>query len=63
MHTLLISGHSLKEIRHYSLRQVQGFVELIHAREKLDNALRVTLMRAAYHLDGKKWKSFMRGLE
>ena len=56
-------GHTLAEIRGYTLRQAQGFLDLgfDFQRLTLKNASNAT--RAAYHADKAAYRKFMKSLD
>lgn len=56
-------GHSLRDIREYTLRQVQGFVKLGKQYEQMREVGLGSMMRAGFHATAKQWKEMLKELD
>lgn len=56
---LIAAGHTLSDIKEYSVKQIQKFSELFRLRNKVFLCESSISMRAAYHADGKAYKAFI----
>lgn len=59
---MLSAGHRLQEIKRYTLRQMDGFVELANLDRKYRLESIMNGMRAAYHAGAKGWRNIMKTL-
>ena len=56
-------GHSLRDIRQYTLRQVQGFVMLAKKYQTMREVGLGSMVRAGFHATGKQWKEMLKELD
>ena len=56
-------GHRLRDIRQYTMRQVQGFVRLARKYERVREVGLGSMMRAGFHATGKQWKELLKELD
>ena len=63
MATLIAAGHRLADIRTYTMKQLQGFVELAMSHDRIKLESMGSMNRAAYHADKKQWVQVMKELK
>jgi hypothetical protein len=57
---LIANGHTLTEIRKYTLRQALSFAALINNRRVMDMVSSAISHRLAYHADPKEFTKFLK---
>lgn len=63
MAALIREGHAFSEVRRYSLRQVQAFLDLALREKKEDCAASLITQRVAYHASPENFEKYRKTLE
>jgi hypothetical protein len=56
---LVSLGHRVGDIEHYTIRQMDAYVELGNRREAVNDRGMVSMMRSAYHADAQQFKKIV----